>query len=195
MTEGREELHSVGHVLKHTCSNVLAPLLLICAGCGGGSNSPSSNIKPASTPSPDLAITLSSSSLSISQGTTGAPITISVTAQNGFIGTVQVTLAGVPNGVVANPASQFSMATGATALVVLGVLPNAATGNFMITAQGMSGSLSHSVTLALAVQAFVGPPLPRTTYVRTDASSRPMIRPARRVTAASPTTPRTSTYS
>jgi IPT/TIG domain len=61
------------------------------------------------------------------------------------------------------------MATGATALVVLGVLPNAATGNFMITAQGMSGSLSHSVTLALAVQAFVGPPLPRTTYVRTDA--------------------------
>jgi hypothetical protein len=51
----------------------------------------------------------------------------------------------------------------------LGVLPNAAIGNFTITAQGTSGSLSHSATLALGVQAFIGPPLPRTAYVRTDA--------------------------
>jgi len=140
----------VGHF--HKCGrSALAPLLLICAGCSGGSSSPSSNSKPLSTPSPDFAITLSSSSLSISQGATGAPITISVMGQNGFNSTVQVTLAGIPNGVVSNPASPFNIVTGASAPVVLGVLQNAGIGNFTITAQGTSGSLTHSATLALAV--------------------------------------------
>ena len=158
----------MGHF--HKCGrSALAPLLLICAGCSGGSSSPSSNSKPLSTPSPDFAITLSSSSLSISQGATGAPITISVMGQNGFNSTVQVTLAGIPNGVVSNPASPFNIVTGASAPVVLGVLQNAGIGNFTITAQGTSGSLTHSATLALAVQAFVGSPLARTSYARTDA--------------------------
>jgi IPT/TIG domain len=154
---------------RASCSP-LAPLLFIVAGCGGGSSSSSTaSVKPPPTPSPDFAITLSATSLSISQSATGPPVTISVASQNGFAGTVQVTLAGAPNGVLSNPASPFLIASGASAPVVLGALPNAATGNFTITAQGVSGSLSHSATLALTVQAFAGPPLPRTTYVRTDA--------------------------
>jgi DNA-binding beta-propeller fold protein YncE len=48
-------------------------------------------------------------------------------------------------------------------------LPNTPTGNFTLTAQGTSGLLSHSATLALAIQASFGPPLPRTTYLHTDA--------------------------
>jgi hypothetical protein len=159
----------MGDPRKLLCSSFLVSLLVLCAGCGGGGSAPSANSKPASSPSPDFAIALSVSSLSISQGTTGAPITISVTAQNGFTGPVQVALAGAPNGVVSNPASPLSIASGASTPIVLGAAPNAATGNFTITAQGVSGSLSHSATLALTVQASVGPPLPRTSYVRTDA--------------------------
>jgi len=92
-----------------------------------------------------------------------------VATQNGFTGAIQVILAGAPNGVLSNPASPFTIPSGASTPVVLGALPNAPTGNFTITAQGTSGSLSHSATLALAIQASLGPPLPRTTYVRTDA--------------------------
>jgi hypothetical protein len=143
-------------------------VLLVCAGCGGGGAS-SANVQPPPTPSPDFAITLSSSSLSVAQGGTSAPITVSVAGQNGFTGTVQVTLAGVPSGVVSNPPSPFNIASGTNAAVVFGATSSAATGNFTITAQGSSGSVSHSATLALAVQAAAVASLPRTAYARTDA--------------------------
>jgi hypothetical protein len=55
--------------------------------------------------------------------------------------------------------------------VVFGAAANAATGNFTISAQGVSGALSHSQNLALAIQPAVISALPRTTYVRTDSTS------------------------
>ena len=143
-------------------------LSVVCAGCGGAGGS-SANVQPPPAPSPDFALTLSSSSLSISQGSSGAPVTISVAGQNGFAGSVQVTLAGFPTGVLSNPVSPLSITSGANTAVVLGASPNAAAGNFTVTAQGISGSLSHSVTLALTVQISAAALLPRTTYERTDA--------------------------
>ena len=96
---------------------------------------------------------------------------VMVTAQNGFSGTVQVTLSGLPNGVTSNPASPFGVAAGASASVLIGAATNAATGNFTITAQGTSGTLSHSANFALAVQGGVIATLPRTTFVRTDSTA------------------------
>jgi DNA-binding beta-propeller fold protein YncE len=92
-----------------------------------------------------------------------------VSAQNGFTANVRLTRAGAPNGVLSNPTSPFIIPSSGSIPVVLGALPNAPTGNFTITAQAISGPLSHSATFALAIQASVGPPLPRTAYVRTDA--------------------------
>src|SRR3984893_11012317 len=163
---------SVGDVPKHMRNSAFIPLLLVCAGCGSGGGGSSANVQPPPTLSPDFAITLSSTSLSISQGATSAPITISVAVQNGFTGKVQVSLTGTPNGVVSNPASPFTIAAGANTAVVLGATPNAATGNFTITAQGISGSSSHSATLALSVQASAAALLPRTTYARTEAVAK-----------------------
>ena len=145
-------------------------LLIVCAGCGGGGGGGGPAIvQPPPPPAADFSITLSSTSLSLSQGATGPPVTVSINGQNGFNGGVQLALDGLPTGILSNPASPFSIASGANAAIVFAARLNAPPGNFTITAQGTSGSLSHSVTLALAVQASSAGLLPRTTYARTDA--------------------------
>ncbi len=90
------------------------------------------------------------------QGSTSGPVSIAVNGEDGFTGSVLVSLAGLPAGVVSNPASPFSVAAGASVSVFFGVTPGAATGNFTVTAQGASGSLSHSATLAITVQSSLG---------------------------------------
>jgi DNA-binding beta-propeller fold protein YncE len=94
-----------------------------------------------------------------------------VTPQNGFGGSVEVTLSGVPAGVISNPASPFKIAAGAQTSVIFGVAANAATGAVAISAQGTSGSLLHSAPLTLDIQAAALSPVARTTYVRTDATA------------------------
>ncbi len=160
----------MGHFRNRASAIVFALFLLACAGCGGGGGS-SPNVQPPPPPSPDFAITLSSTSLSVAQSATSTPITISVAGQNGFTGPVQITLSGAPSGIISNPASPFNISSGTNTAVVFGAATTAATGTFTITAQGSSGSLSHSATLALAVQAANVASLPRTAYARTDAAA------------------------
>ncbi|HXN50296.1 MAG TPA: IPT/TIG domain-containing protein [Candidatus Acidoferrum sp.] len=157
----------MGRLQKRLPIGIFALLPVLCAGCGGGGGS--AIVQPPPPPAADFSITLSSASLSVSQGATGPPVTLSVSGQSGFTGAVQVTLAGLPTGVAANPASTFSVMSGANTAIVFGAATNAPTGNFTVTAQGVSGSLSHSATLSLAVQASSAGLLPRTTYARTDA--------------------------
>jgi DNA-binding beta-propeller fold protein YncE len=84
---------------------------------------------------------------------------LSVNPLNGFTGSVQVTLSGLPAGVISNPLSPFSVAAGS----------NASTGNSTIIATGVSGALSHPANLALTTQSGIVANLPRTTYARTDS--------------------------
>ena len=146
------------------------PLLfctLLCGACGGGGSSPSVNPAPPA-PSADFTLAVSPNSVTLAQGATST-LTASVTPQNGFAGSVQVTLDNLPSGVTSNPASPFSIAAGSSAPIVFGASSSAPTGNFNITAQANSGSLSHSASLALSVQPAVIANLPRTTYARTDS--------------------------
>ena len=156
----------MGRLRNGVPTSIFVLLPAVCAGCGGGGGS--ANVQPPPVPPSDFSITLSSSSLSLSQGATGS-ITISINGQNGFTAAVQVTLAGLPTGVVSNPAGPLNIAAGANTSIVLGAMSTAATGNFMITARGSSGSLSHSATLSLAVQPAIVAQLLRTSYARTDA--------------------------
>src|SRR5258708_37632066 len=96
---------------------------VVCTGCGGSGGS-SANVQPPPPSPSDFSIALSSSSLSLSQGATGPPLTVSVAGQTGFTGAVQVTLAGLPNGVASNPASPFNITSGANAVFVLGAATN-----------------------------------------------------------------------
>jgi len=137
--------------------------VLFAAGCGGGGGSGGS--QPPPPPQADFSLAFSSTSVSLSQGGTSSPLTVSVTAENGFTGTVQVALNNLPAGTTSNPASPFSVAAGQNATLVFGAASTASTGQFSVTAQGTSGTLSHSSNLSLNIQAGSSQNFPRSTYV------------------------------
>ena len=145
----------------------LCVVLLACSGCGGGSPQPQTLQTPLAPQ--DFTLNLSADSVTLSQGSTSAPIKVSIDAENGFTGAVQVTLSALPDGVVADPSDSFSIASSATVPVLFGATTVAAPGNYAVKVQSASGSLSHSAMLTLHVQTSVASTLPRTTYVRTDA--------------------------
>src|SRR5215469_11950771 len=128
----------------------LALISIFIAACGGGGGT--GGVRP-SPPAPDFSIGLSAESLSISQGATSAPVTFSISAENGFTSDVNVSLAGLPSGVVLNPSSPFSIAAGQSVSVLFVAGPNASTGQFILSVQGTSGPLSHSKTFSLSIQA------------------------------------------
>lgn len=151
------------------------------AGCGGGANSPP-NLPPP--PPGDFRLSVSPGALTVTAGTTSPAATYSATAVNGFSGNIQVTLSGIPAGVNSNLASPFPLAAGGSQAVVFGATSATPPGSYTITAQAASGSISHSTTLNLTVQAGPPPPvLPRMDYVRTDSlpsSDEPAGEPRRR---------------
>jgi hypothetical protein len=132
-----------------------------CGGGGGGGTPP--------PPQPDFRIGFSTTGVTIQQGSSSAPISVSLTGLNGFSASVQVTLSGVPAGVTGNPPSPFSVGPGQSISVIIGASPSAVTGQFTISAQVSSGSLSHSAPLTLTVQGGVAANLPRSTFLRNDS--------------------------
>jgi hypothetical protein len=106
-------------------------------------------------------------SLSLTQSDTN-PVSVSITALNGFAGTVTVTLSGLPAGITTNPVSPFTVASGQPVSLIFGATANATIGNFSLSAQATSGSLTHSSPLTLNLQAGVVQNLSHTTYLRTD---------------------------
>jgi hypothetical protein len=158
----------MGRFRCHLPHAVFLFLASLATGCGGGSSYVQ---PPPPPPSPDFSIALSPNSISVIQGAASSAVNISVNPLNGFTGSVQVTLGALPSGVTSNPTSPFTVAAGASTSVLFGAASSAATGNFTVSAQGTSGSLSHSTNLTLTVQSGIVSALPRTTYVRTDATS------------------------
>ena len=146
----------------------LGLLLLAQSGCGGGSSSVQPP-PPPPPPQPDFSLGFSQNSVNLQQGTTSSAINLSVNPLNGFTGTVQVTLTGLPAGVLSNPQSPFSIAAGASTPILFSAAANAATGNSTLLAKGTSGSLSHPASLSLTIQSAVVATLPRTAYARTDS--------------------------
>jgi len=98
---------------------LITTFLIFLAGGGGGGTQPP-------PPQPDFTIGLSTTMVTIAQGSSSAPVNVSVNGVNGFSGSVQVTLSGVPAGVTSNPASPFSVSTGEPASVIVGAAPSAA---------------------------------------------------------------------
>jgi hypothetical protein len=149
-----------------TTQAIFAAILTFTAACGGGGGTGGVQASP---PMPDFSMAVSSVSVSVSQGATSAPVDVSVSAQNGFTSDVEVSFTGLPSGVTSNPASPFSLTAGQRVSVLFGAGQNAATGQFTLTAQGTSGTLSHSKSLSLSIQAPVLTNLPQTSFVENDS--------------------------
>ena len=148
---------------------LLLSLAFFFNACG---SSPSSSLPPPPPPPPaDFALGFSTTSISVQQGATSSALTVTVNALNGFSGSAQVTLNALPSGVTTNPASPFTVAPGSGSAVLFGASATASTGTFPLSVQAVSGSLNHSYSLSLGVQSAVAAALPRTSFVRTDATS------------------------
>ena len=97
---------------------------------------------------PDFSLTASPSSRVIGPGPTGTSYSVTITALNGFIGGVALSVAGLPVGATGtfspNPAT-----TAATLNVTINTTTPA--GSYVLTITGTSGSLSHTTTVTLTV--------------------------------------------
>ena len=118
---------------------------LLC-GCAGGSS-----YQAPPPPAQDFAITVSPSSLTQQAGGAASTFTVSIAGQNGFTGSVSVSLSGLPAASTTSPASAFTVASGANQTVTLSVPASVAGGNFAVMAKGTSGTLTHSAPLPLIV--------------------------------------------
>jgi len=85
---------------------------------------------------------------------------------NGFTGTVNVAIAGLPSGVTAQPAT-LSLTPGTPQTVMVTASASAVAGSAMVTFTGTSGALIHSAAVAVAVSA----PLPDYTLAVSPASA------------------------
>jgi hypothetical protein len=115
----------------------------------------------APPPPPDFSLTVTPTSQTLVEGTTGTALALVATATNGFASPVVIGIAGLPAGVTASPASP-TLTPGTAQNVTLAASTTAATGAATVTFTGTAGALSHAATLALTVQT---PPIPDvTTY-------------------------------
>jgi subtilase family serine protease len=105
---------------------------------------------PAAPTSPDFSLSASVSKLTITAGGVGGTTTIVVTPISGFTGSVGLSAAGQPSGVLAsfNPSSTTDSST-----LTLTASATAPSGTFSVTITGTSGTLSHTTTISVTVNA------------------------------------------
>ncbi len=111
-----------------------------------GSVNGTASVTVTSAP-PDFTISVSPTSQSVRRGNT-ATYTVTITRLNGFTGSVTLTLSGQPSGstitFTPNPATTTSTLTVKT-------LPSTSRRTYILTIQGVNGSLSHTTTASLTV--------------------------------------------
>jgi hypothetical protein len=101
------------------------------------------------TPGPDFTLGVSPSSQTVAAGGSAA-YTVTVTAVNGFAGSVSLSASGLPPGATAsfNPASVTGSGTSNLTVTTSASTP---AGSYTITITGTSGTLTHSTSVTLVV--------------------------------------------
>jgi hypothetical protein len=121
------------------CSGFLFLLVLIA--CSGAS-------KPAAEG--DFSLTLTPAAITLVPGGTGQQISVTAIPANGFMGTVTVTITGLPAGVSAQPAT-LTLTQGTAQNVTVTAGASATAGGATVTLTGTSAALSHSAAVTLTV--------------------------------------------
>ena len=125
-------------------------MLTVLSGCGGGGSSKSTA---------DFTLAIAPSSVTITPGGAAQTMTVTASPVNGFTGNVSVAVGALPGGVTATPMT-LSMAPGSLQQISVTASPAAAVGTANVSLQGTSGSLSHSISAGVTVNA--APPLSTT---------------------------------
>ncbi|MGA7318782.1 MAG: hypothetical protein WBX22_33000, partial [Silvibacterium sp.] len=112
----------------------------------------SNSLSTAPSAKPDFSLTASPTTLSLTAGVAGQTVSVTANALNGFAGSVNVSLSGLPTGVTASP-STLTLTPGTAQSITLTAAANAAPGMATITVTGTSGSLSHTAIVVLTVSA------------------------------------------
>jgi hypothetical protein len=107
--------------------------------------------------SPDFALSASPTSLTVTQGSSGAS-TISTSVSNGFNSSVALSISGLPSGVTASfsPTSIAAPGSGSSTLTFT-VSSTATTGTFNTTVTATGGGITHTTTIPLTVNAATSP--------------------------------------
>ena len=124
-------------------------------GCGGSGNGSVSSTSPPPAAVPGFTLSLSPSQIDLPQSAT-QKVQVQVVPENGFSGSVAVTITGLPSGVTSSP-STLSVAGNSPGALVLTAATNATPGNVQLSIAGSSGSMQASAALALDVIQMAAP--------------------------------------
>jgi hypothetical protein len=113
-------------------------------------------VSPAAATPPDFSLTGSTGDITVAAGS-GVAMTLTVTGANGFNNNVDLTISGVPANATANfdPAS---VGAGANSTLTITTTSDVVPGIYPLTITGTSGSLTHTVSVALTVAPAPGSP-------------------------------------
>ncbi len=100
----------------------------------------------------DFSFSATPSSVSLNAGGSPASVSLLASPQNGFSGSVQVAISGLPAGVTAQP-SPVMLTAGTAANLTFTASAAAAAGTSTATLTATSGSLTHTATVAITVVA------------------------------------------
>ena len=131
-------------------------LIAVCfvSGCGSGS-------KPEA--SADFSLSLSSTSVSLKAGGTAQIVTLTAAAVNGFSGTIQSSVGGLPAGVTASP-STLSLTAGTSQQIRFAATAGSAASSATASISATSGGLSHTLPITITVSAASAAGIDVTTY-------------------------------
>ncbi len=113
----------------------------------------------AAAPAPDFSLSSDPTSVSLTAGGTAQAVTLTAAALNGFTGTIQASVTGLPAGVTASPAT-LSLTTGAPQQISFSAAASAAASSATASIGATSGTLSHTVPITIAVTAAAPAPPP-----------------------------------
>ncbi|HEY7406304.1 MAG TPA: IPT/TIG domain-containing protein [Candidatus Angelobacter sp.] len=126
-----------------------------CGGGSGGGSNPNPNPNPTPTPPVgDFQLVVNSPTITVQQG--GQPLfeVVQANPSNGFKGTINLAITGLPSGVSTTSAAPSITVTASPQAVALQLAAalSAPVATSTVTITGTSGAISHSVTFAVAVR-------------------------------------------
>jgi hypothetical protein len=128
-------------------------LCIFMARCGSGTSSTGSGSPP---PNPSFVLSLSPANITLTQGGAGQPLQVSIAPQNGFIGTVSVTMTGFPAGVTVAPSS-LSVTSSSPGNFTLSASQTAGVSQQSVSVNAVSGALNVVKSIQLTVTGTASP--------------------------------------